>query len=80
MKHLSAIVFLALAACSHGQDFDPVLPSGFLTATLSPECASSPICVCSLPKERRPAKLVTPEAILRMYPDTPKELDYECDD
>jgi len=80
MKYLMAIAFLALSACSHNEEAPPVLPTGFLTATLSPECARSPICICSLPKERRPTKLITPEAILRMYPDTPKEMNYECDD
>ena len=80
MNKIAIFAVFALAACSHGVDQEVVIPSGFLTATLSPECASSPICICSLPKERRPETLVTPEAILAMYPDTPKELNYECDD
>ena len=80
---LSTVVGV-LSACTTDPETVPepalpiVTPHGAFTATFSAECASSPACVCSLPVSRRPAKLVTPEAILKQYPNTPKELDYAC--
>jgi len=72
MKHVLAILAVTVLAACQTQPQEPITPYGAYAATLDPECATSPACVCSLSIADRPATLTNPI--------TGEAMPYECAD